>query len=289
MRKDTGRTQGEWNAVVKNMMSDDHCWSWKVEVKPKESTKGFGLMGVYALDTRDSKPVFRENEIIGPLAGRIRRRQVYEKMFYPCRSWLIHDPFAHEFGAQLRAQTTELKTEPLVIDFLSGSQNRLRYLSDVRVDPLALQSLLPDPAATCHPRPAETTRRAMRRPRSRGSSPVAQSPEDELSEIPPSPSAASVAPESRAPSEATAKIVEVLVDGWPYAFVVAQRDIAPGEEVTVDHGENRWQTHRVALARLLEVGRLGKELAVGVVATNAPVTVEGAPLQFPRRSMRRPA
>ena len=43
------------------------------------------------------------------------------------------------------------------------------------------------------------------------------------------------------------KILEVLVEGWPYAMLVATRAIAEGEELIMDVGETRLQklTHQL--------------------------------------------
>lgn len=74
------------------------------------------------------------------------RRQTYMAEKYGEELWFFHDCNAHELP--LRIQSTELRTEPLVLD-LTRHGNRLRYLRDRREDPLELSEVLPmeDPAS----------------------------------------------------------------------------------------------------------------------------------------------
>lgn len=55
--------------------------------------------------------------------------------------WFFYDPLAHELP--LRIQSTELRTEPMVLDLGGLGTNRLRYLRDQRPDPLKMADLLP--------------------------------------------------------------------------------------------------------------------------------------------------
>ena len=55
--------------------------------------------------------------------------------------WFFHDPLAHELP--LRIQSTELRTEAMVLDMSGEGSNRLRYLRDQRADPLDMSQVLP--------------------------------------------------------------------------------------------------------------------------------------------------
>ena len=55
--------------------------------------------------------------------------------------WFFHDPLAHELP--LRIQSTELRTEAMVLDMSGEGSNRLRYLRNQRADPLDMSQVLP--------------------------------------------------------------------------------------------------------------------------------------------------
>uniref|UniRef100_A0A7S1L1I3 SET domain-containing protein n=1 Tax=Alexandrium catenella TaxID=2925 RepID=A0A7S1L1I3_ALECA len=280
---------------------------------------------------QSAKPVFKRGDIIGPMGGMLRRRVRFEEVHYNGRTWALHDPQAYEIG--LRAKTTELSIEPLVLDLTAGSsRNRLRHLADTRNDPLGLRDILGAPS---RPGTAEVgrPRTAMKRVRSRPHSPEGGAGEAEVlrldDEAPPSPTALSrtlsngaamnatlscmsgdmssvsgarkaatgtgVPPgenENEASEEmANVKIVEVYVNGWPYAFVVALRDVMPGEELLVDRGREHWVISRFVIERLRDVNQLGRDLLVGTkTERDAKIVEEEAPLSFaPREPMTRVA
>jgi len=63
---------------------------------------------------------------------------------------------------------------------------------------------------------------------------------------------------------ATARLVEVQVDDWPYVFAVATRDLHAGEELTLDFGEEYWANQCFALQKLKEMGQVSRQLIMGV-------------------------
>lgn len=38
--------------------------------------------------------------------------------------------------------------------------------------------------------------------------------------------------------------VELVIQGWPYAFVVCERPVTAGEELTIDYGDMFWESMR---------------------------------------------
>ena len=136
--------------------------------------------------------------------------QSYMAQKYGEELWFFHDPCAHELP--LRIQSTELRTEPLVLD-LTRHGNRLRYVRDRRDDPLQLSEVLPteDEASQsssqafsegCWP-----SRSAMARINSRSLPPPPLAPT----------SPSSVVPESVHPSVK-------LLDAWPKR---GRHDVSP--------------------------------------------------------------
>lgn len=180
----TGKPQKTWDELVTQLLAPGHAWDWsKIEVLERRREEDRGKTpGVFAAgkskirDKAVPPPAFNEGDIVGPLGGVLRRRARYEQLYYAQQKWSIHDPQAYE--VKLRAKTTELRMEPLVIDLTAGSsQNRLRHLADVRNDPLRLRSLHA-PATGVQVGTAEglgRPRSAMPRPRSRPSTPRAAS------------------------------------------------------------------------------------------------------------------
>eukprot|EP00927_Polykrikos_kofoidii_P071211 TRINITY_DN67510_c0_g1_i1.p1 TRINITY_DN67510_c0_g1~~TRINITY_DN67510_c0_g1_i1.p1 ORF type:complete len:799 (-),score=132.18 TRINITY_DN67510_c0_g1_i1:300-2633(-) len=333
MRRQTGRTQKEWEILVAEL-KETQKWDWsRIEVKERKGIvdKGLSMFGVFARkaptpvptsrgQTRSladmmagkpakltpeeiareappPEPLFVQSEVIGPMGGTIRRRSQYERVHYHGGKWSIHNGCVLEL--QLRAQTAELKTEALVIDFLSGeSRNRLRHIADARYDPMDLRSLL---AGSLNVQEVFRTRQSMPRPRSRPRSPYRPSDRVEAKssgEVVQSPSEAHKSdrpfPEGYG-AAVNVNLIEVCVDGWPYVFAVALRDIMPSEELAVDLGELHWMGQRLLLARLHEIGRLGRDITVGVRGSQADEEEEAAAavaedpsLRFRRRApMRR--
>merc|ERR1712087_275683 len=133
------------------------------------------------------------------------------------------------------------------------AQNRLRYIADVRGDPLGLGELLnpttgPDAAKQAEPVLPEPHKRIIK-PRSRPSSPYVRPDGNQATEQ----SAADSSQQALAVVlDPNVRIVEVLVDGWPYVFVSALRDIQHGEELRVDFGKGKWAADLLAMARVHE-------------------------------------
>lgn len=216
-------------------------------------------------DPQGGDIVFKGGQVVGPLGGVLRRLSRYEELYYSERKWVLHDPACYELS--LRIQTTELKLETLCLDLRAGpGQNRLRYLTDSRPDPLGLRALL-QMELDAGPKSVLPPRNRMPRPRSRPGSPD-NSPygrEKDVVNMPITPQSMQAAPDDRGKG-ANVTLAEVLVDGYPYVFVVATRSITAGEELTVDYGEDYWASQRAMLTRLLEIGRLGHETVVRVKA-----------------------
>lgn len=286
----TGRPQNEWDDLVAKLSEPEGSWDWsKIEVleKRREETekKTPGVFAVSASTPSSKKRgavVFRQGDIIGPLGGVLRRRVRYEQLYYVGRQWMLHDPLAHEF--RIRAKTADLKIEPVVLDIAAGAaQNRLRYLADYRNDPLGLKhigvlsveidSFMPE-------------RGSMPRPCSPRSKPMPTLDEESLAENGYPASEARSQPRSQSPSYpatpmtagapsstlsnasgelpgANVNLVEVHVKGWPYVFAVANRKIHAGEELTIDYGDEHWDASRFVLARLREIGELGRQIVRG--------------------------
>mmetsp|Transcript_6882 Transcript_6882/g.12159 ORF Transcript_6882/g.12159 Transcript_6882/m.12159 type:complete len:785 (-) Transcript_6882:46-2400(-) len=104
--------------------------------------------GVFVTDgDKEGTIVFRAGDVVGPLGGVLRRKARYEKARFGghaetgMQGYLpLPDPYVYDL--KLRAVTADLCTEALVLDMASGqSQNRLRHLADVRLDPLELGQL----------------------------------------------------------------------------------------------------------------------------------------------------
>jgi len=257
----TGATQQEWESRLQELKDNNYPWDWStIEVRQRSvSSEALGSAGVFAVSST-REVVFEENDVIGPLSGTIRRRSRYEELYYSGHNWTLHDPMS--FQMSLQAQTAELKTERLVMDLRAGrAQNRLRYLSDVRLDPMGLHERLGlgnQPSA----RSVLSTRTRMQRPRSRPGS-----PETDRSQLRSQAAAISSTPQV-APSSSerrpNATWVEVLVDGWPHVFVVATRQICVEQEIIVDYGEEYWAAQRVLFSRFLDMGQLGDETVVRV-------------------------
>lgn len=273
MRERTGKTQTEWNEFVRDIQEKGGSWDWsKLKIQQASDryrgadrpSRGLDRAGVFAQGVPGTV-VFRMGDVIGPMPGLIMRRSKYEKKYYGDLIMSLHDPLGYEYT--LRAQTTDLKLEPLVLDLTAGSaQNRLRYMADVRMDPLCLGQLLPSvPAAG--PSDFLPTRSRMPRPRSRPGSPEDRFKRGAMQGTgeqrpPPTPQSMQAVRDMHA--GASALLAEVLVDGWPYVFVVAARDVMGSEEITVDYGQAHWATQRATLTRLLEIGKLGRETVVKV-------------------------
>jgi len=238
------------------------------------------------VEDAEEPPVFRQHDIVGPLGGMVQRRARYEEAHYTGHTKSLHDAFAYDF--KLKAVTPELKLEPLVLDLVaSDASNRLRYLSDARWDPLNLKPLVESAGAKgvfASQEMALPPRKygdAMPRVRSRPSSPSqgdggekARAQQQELiDEAEAEVQAEEELQQLHEADEAqqcqdrmNVQIVEVLCQGWPYAFVVATKDIYDGERFAVDRGEEYWAKTRAAMARLKNVGRIGHDLVLGVDA-----------------------
>eukprot|EP00930_Biecheleria_cincta_P023152 TRINITY_DN1675_c1_g1_i1.p1 TRINITY_DN1675_c1_g1~~TRINITY_DN1675_c1_g1_i1.p1 ORF type:complete len:676 (+),score=161.93 TRINITY_DN1675_c1_g1_i1:117-2144(+) len=286
-----GHSQAAWDELVEKLTAPDGCWDWtKVEVralKPNQFRNRPEVnTAVYAVDDtggdEEDKIVFQAGDVIGPLGGVLRRKSRYMMEHYGSHSWFFHDPWSQEL--QERIQIAELKTEPLLLDFSSAS-NRLMYIRDIREDPFGLCELLPPPArydaayansevsfhSSIDEPPASPSagtvlfqpRKPMPRVRSRPGSPARTNTKEG--------SVARISEEDAASSahetdtyEANTQIVEVRVHGWPYAFVVARRDIQADEELTIDRGEEFWAGQCAALARYKSLLAVAEELQMGV-------------------------
>lgn len=263
MRERTGKTQAEWVDFVYELQESNSPWDWsKIEVRQKtHRCESLSEAGVFAAGEK-TEVLFREGDVIGPLSGTLRRKSRYEALYYAQRTWVLHDPGCYELS--LRIQTAELKLETLCLDLRAGpGQNRLRYLAETRPDPLGLRALLQlEPDAG--PRTVLPPRNRMPRPRSRPTSPDHGyvSRQDPVA-MPLTPMAMQAATDDVGKG-ANVTWAEVLIDGYPYVFVIATRPIRGGEELTVDHSEEYWATQRAMLTRLLEIGRLGHETVVRV-------------------------
>jgi len=298
MRLETGKTQVEWEEYVAQVKQEGVTWDWgRLEVRERKvpGQKALGMIGVYAkqedepVDSPTNAVIFQKDEVIGPLGGIIRRRSRYERLYYSERRWFLADPFVYELS--LRAQTVELRPEPLVIDLVAGgpAQNRLRYIADVRGDPLGLGELLnpttgPDSAKQAEPVLPEPHLR-LQKPRSRPSSPYVRPDGNQGSDQP-------ATSEIEAPAvvlDPNVRIVEVLIDGWPYVFVSALRDITHGEELRVDFGKGKWAANLLAMARVHEISRIGREIVMGAMGTPGEYVSEAmGKLQRERQPMARP-
>jgi len=207
--------------------------------------------------------VFEEGDVIGPLGGILRRLSHYQEMYFSGHSRVLHDPACHLLS--LRLQTADMKLDPLCIDMRAGDgQNRLLYLADARLDPLGLRALL-QLDKDAGPRSVLPPRSRMPRPKSRPGSPDS-SPYGRAQDTVPMPvtpmSMQAVVHDNAKAANVTA--AEVLIEGRPYVFIVATRNIHHGEELTLDHGEEYWASQRAMLTRLLDIGRLGRESVVRV-------------------------
>jgi hypothetical protein len=255
----TGATQLQWETRVQELKENNCPWDWShIEVRQRTvSSECFGSAGVFAVGS-SGKVVFEEHDVIGPLGGVVRRRSRYEELYFSGHHWTLHDTMS--FQMSLNAQTADLKTERLVIDLRAGkAQNRLRYLSDVRSDPMGLRERLGigEPPTTKSILP---TRRRMPRPKSRPGSPET---EHRGRQAAASPSTTQAAP-SGDRRTANATWAEVNLDGWPYVFVVATQKIRADEEIAIDYGEDYWVAQRELFSHFLDMGKLGDETVVRV-------------------------
>jgi len=312
----TGHSQAYWDELVEPLTAPDGCWDWtKVEVralKPNQFRHRPEVnTAVYAVDeTGDSEEcaiVFQAGDVIGPLGGVLRRKSSYMMEHYGSHSCFFYDPWSQEL--QERIQIAELKTEALLLDFSSAS-NRLMYIRDIQEDPLGLSELLPAPVrhdsayATSEvsfqssleeppvsPSAAATSifqaRKPMPRVRSRPGSPArTDTKEGAISKVSDE-DAASSSHESDT-YEANTEIVEVRVHGWPYAFIVARRDIQADEELTLDRGEEFWEGQRAALERYKSLLAVAEELEIGVQKPEDQQTEEKPQASFgPRKPRKR--
>ncbi|CAK9024176.1 Acyl-CoA-binding domain-containing protein 6 [Durusdinium trenchii] len=307
--ENTGRSPSEWEDIVTQLSQADASWDWsKLEVRQVEPRKKNSLcvsLGVFAVAPAPDEPeddatvgpseskevpegeappappplVFEAGDLVGPIGGLLRRKKAYMAEHYGSSVWFFHDPNAHELP--LRIQSTELRTEPLVVDLSLGSSNRLRFLRDRREDPLELSELLPPPSdaslaeQSLISEPLWPARSAMARINSRSLPPSLAPPMSApMSRGPDSPIAASLAASSicassyeqmvLAPAEANVQIVDVHVHGWPYSFVVATNPIYAEEELVLDRGEEFWARQRKVLERLQLVGPTMEEILTGV-------------------------
>lgn len=302
LREKTGRGLVEWEELVLRLRAPDATWDWShLEVRKEErpgAPRGCKSEACFVRRGGD-EPVFRRHEVVGPLGGTLHRRARYESLYYPRRKLVLFDPSCYQFS--LRAKTPALELEPLILDLTADPSNRLRYLADARPDPLSLRQLeegkLPDGVFSV-PELELPLRRygaAFPRVRSRPSSPhhgdggeaaaaeveARVKAEEEARRLLWNGSAQEEASYRDMVDTATnVQIVEVLVRNWPYAFVVATRDIMPGERLAVDRGEDFWAVERAALARIHSMARIGRDLVVGVDAVQrtgdeAPPAEEG--------------
>lgn len=320
MKEQTGRSVFEWEELVIQLRGQKGSWDWsKVSVAipdPKEGEdEGLQLPegvapapATYAVLTEtdqpdpydeeaEEPPVFRKHDVVGPLGGVLQQRCRYETIYYTGHTKVLHDSQAYEF--KLHALTPELKLEPLVIDLVAGQgTNRLRHLSDARLDPLNLKPLLEassskgvfaTPELTLPPRKYGD---AMPRIRSRPSSPnhgdggaaAAAEQQERIDEAEDIVKAEQLAQEVEEAEQldkiqemANVQIVEVIAQGWPYAFVVATQDIYDGERLAVDRGVEYWAKMRSAMARLKQIGRIGNDMVVGVDAEEEPSSPQAPP------------
>lgn len=276
MKSRTGKTQAEWNEFVSDLEEKNCAWDWsslEVRLKPHDCA-ALSRAGVYAVDKKtspqpdtktspqpaeSSRPIFRGGDVVGPVSGVLRRLSKYVSLYYADRKLALHDPGCYVMS--LRVETTEMKLDALCVDLRAGpGQNRLRYLADVRVDPLGLRALLQlDPESG--PRSVLPPRNRMPRPRSRPGSPE-RGPYGRMQDTtlaPVTPLAMQAVPDEEG-TGANVSFAEVLIDGYPHVFVVATRPIYAGEELLVDYGEDYWACQRAMLTRFLEIGRLGREM-----------------------------
>jgi len=317
LAEQTGRDMMAWEKYVVDLRKDGTRWDWSRievhEVRPEECPEeAGGYAAAFAVCTPfmdPEEPVFRAKDVLGPVGGTVYRRETFEHMFYPPGGKVgLHDPCAYIF--RMKAKTPELRLQGLVIDVTSGpSANRLRYVADARDDPLRLQALLGGPGAPgVFDRPEMLLKprmygSEMPRPRSRPSSPSQgdggaerrkafeeQQAQDQSEEEDSRSEEERLEEERRRTirDRTNAQIVEVLVQGWPYAFIVATRDINNGERVNVDRGEEYWANQRAQVARLQAIGRIGQDLCVGVDLVRGRKKPEPEPLQPQvRQPMRR--
>eukprot|EP00933_Yihiella_yeosuensis_P040576 TRINITY_DN34898_c0_g1_i1.p1 TRINITY_DN34898_c0_g1~~TRINITY_DN34898_c0_g1_i1.p1 ORF type:complete len:651 (-),score=144.73 TRINITY_DN34898_c0_g1_i1:78-2030(-) len=310
MDEQTGRSQSAWEELVTELKAPEATWDWsKLEVRElPESQEGSGVrFGVFAAepsqgeDSNDEEDTeggvselptpageqtetvaFCAGDVIGPLGGLLLRKSHFEKEHYGKQCWRFHDPQAHDM--HLRAMTAELKTEPLVLDFGRGtSQNRLKYIRDIRRDPLGMVRHLPVlKAVTAQGQEDDVyiglpdQRRPRQRVRSRPTSPMnadrmsatiqetEKQVEHALSQL-----HYHEEDHTNLPSP-NVRIVEVHVHGWPYAFMVATSEILTGEELRIDHGEEYWATQKQMLARLVTIGKITEEIVLGVTKPPDP-------------------
>eukprot|EP00929_Paragymnodinium_shiwhaense_P043193 TRINITY_DN22245_c1_g1_i1.p1 TRINITY_DN22245_c1_g1~~TRINITY_DN22245_c1_g1_i1.p1 ORF type:complete len:810 (-),score=234.74 TRINITY_DN22245_c1_g1_i1:282-2711(-) len=232
------------------------------------------------------KIVYRKHEVIGPLVGVLRRKARHEEVYYPQKKYALYDPFS--YALQSRIQTVELKPEPLMLDLSAAGevQNRLRYLADARSDPLRIFQLLPgmsfeDPIEKLLP-----PRPSMPRPRSRPSSPVSspdsrpttqESVKKRKSKCDKQDDDADAAGGPDGTKDASldfvlqegcdaivnTRIVEVLVDGWPYVFAVATRDISHGQELACDFGRPLWDHQMTLMHQANKIDLLSNDILQG--------------------------
>jgi len=327
--ENTGRSTEEWEELVSALNAPGATWDWsKVEVKNVEATRRRGSPcvgpGVFAVapapdevevaeeeveETDETEPVeppapplvFQPGDIIGPIGGVLRRKKSYMAEHYGDELWFFYDPLAHELP--LRIQSTELRTEPMVLDLGGLGTNRLRYLRDQRPDPLKMADLLPpayddDGSVSESQVTAEVAlwppRSAMTRINSRSLPPQPASPFGSSLQPPDSPGAmtSSILGSSFAdvlpPAEANCQIVDVHVHGWPYSFVVATANIYAEEELFIDRGEEFWERQRSVLERLRMLAPGLDEILTGVTLPE-PAAPDPAGAFPPRTPHTRPS
>eukprot|EP00435_Cladocopium_sp_Y103_P045891 s2316_g13.t1 len=318
--------------LVSSLNASGSTWDWsKVEVRkvqPRGGTSVSVSPGVFAVGPEPEPPappeapgadaedeaepvepppvvVFEAGEVVGPLGGVLRRKKRYMAQHYGDELWFFHDPLAHELP--LRIQSTELRTEAMVLDMSGEGSNRLRYLRDQREDPLDMSQVLPksyeDVVSVTEMSTSDVAlwpkRSAMQRINSRSLPPQTPSPPATAASLlspssarPDSPktltSTMSSFVEVLPPLEANCKIVDVHVHGWPYSFVVATATIYKDEELLIDRGEEFWERQRNVLERLRTLAPGLEEILTGVTLPD-PVPPDPAGAFPPRTPHTRPS
>ncbi|CAL1149878.1 unnamed protein product [Cladocopium goreaui] len=329
----TGKRPEEWEELVSSLNASGSTWDWsKVEVRkvqPRVGASVYVSPGVFAVgeepvppappepgDAEEAEPpappapvvVFEVGDVVGPLGGMLRRKKRYMAQHYGDELWFFHDPLAHELP--LRIQSTELRTEAMVLDMSGEGSNRLRYLRDQRADPLDMSQVLPqsyeDVVAMTDVSTSDVAlwpkRSAMQRINSRSLPQETPSPSATAASLPGLLSPSSARPDSPKtltstmssvvealpPLEANCKIVDVHVQGWPYSFVVATATIYKDEELLIDRGEEFWERQRSVLERLRVLAPGLEEILTGVTLPE-PLPPDPAGAFPPRAPHTRPS
>jgi hypothetical protein len=281
----TGQTQEQWDHFVKakaeEIFSPEKLELRTVAVAATAATlleaRGFGVTALGPPTRRGvfAAAPFKMWEVIGPLGGVIARKVAVEQRYFEGHSWLFRDPYIHAF--ETRPLARELRTEQLLVDQRGpGSPNLLRYVADWRGDGVlsVLDALAsPDPPGL-KPAKFDPTRVGVEVSVSEPKGKGLDGRSDAGSTITAT-SKGSEAKSKRAEKKRlkeqlkriNCKILEVLVEGWPYAMLVATRAIAEGEELIMDVGETRLQKLTHQLRQVEALASLSTHLSTGVSAS----------------------